>query len=136
MHEWALALSVVEAVDRWAAGRGLRVRRVVLAIPSVSQLDISVLREAFDSLKRESRLADATLEVRVRVPKFRCRACGGEFGEGDITDQVRRLQEAYGEEYPLHLMPDLLPALVTCPRCGSHDVEAELSIRVEEVETA
>lgn len=136
MHEWSLAMAVVQAVDAWARERGVRVGRVVLGIPSISMLELDVLREAFDMLKRESALEGAALEVRVRTPRFRCRRCGLEFGEGDVGGQLRELRERYGEEYPLHLMPDLAPTLVRCPRCGSHDIEVDARIAVEAVETA
>lgn len=136
MHEWSLALSLVQTLDRWALERGVEIKRVVLSVPSPAQLDVSVLNEAFDTLKRESRLEKAKLEVKVRSPRYRCRACGYEFGQEEVDPQIKRIAGEYGEEYPLHLIPELLPAFVRCPKCGSHDIEAELSIKIEEVETA
>jgi hydrogenase nickel incorporation protein HypA/HybF len=135
MHEWSLALSLVQTLDRWALERGVQIKRVVLSVPSPAQLDVSILTEAFDTLKKESRLEQAKLEVRVRSPRYRCRACGYEFGQEEVDPQIRQLMGQYGEEYPLHLIPELLPTFVKCPRCGSHDIEAELSIKVDEVET-
>jgi hydrogenase nickel incorporation protein HypA/HybF len=135
MHEWSLALSLVQTLDKWALERQVEIRRVVLSVPSPSQLDIAVLKEAFDTLKRESRLEKATLEVKVVTPRYRCRTCGYEFGQEEVDPQIKKLMGDYGEEYPLHLIPELLPTFVRCPRCGSHDIEAELSIKVEEVET-
>ncbi|MCU7787560.1 hydrogenase maturation nickel metallochaperone HypA [Pyrobaculum sp. 3827-6] len=135
MHEWSLALSLVQTLDKWALERQVQIRRVVLSVPSPSQLDIAVLKEAFDTLKRESRLEKAALEVKVVTPRYRCRACGYEFGQEEVDPQIKKLMGDYGEEYPLHLIPELLPTFVRCPRCGSHDIEAELSIKVEEVET-
>ncbi|AFA38936.1 Zn finger protein HypA/HybF (possibly regulating hydrogenase expression) [Pyrobaculum oguniense TE7] len=135
MHEWSLALSLVQTLDRWALEHGVEIKRVVLSVPSPAQLDVSVLNEAFDALKRESRLERAKLEVKVRSPRYRCRACGYEFGQEEVDPQIRRIAGEYGEEYPLHLIPELLPTFVKCPKCGSHDIEAELSIKIEEVET-
>lgn len=135
MHEWSLALSLIQTLDRWALERGVGIKKVVLSVPSPAQLDISVLTEAFDTLKRESRLEGARLEVKVRSPRYRCRACGYEFGQEEVEPQIKRIAGEYGEEYPLHLIPELLPTFIKCPRCGSHDIEAELSIKVEEVET-
>ncbi|ACB39360.1 hydrogenase maturation nickel metallochaperone HypA [Pyrobaculum neutrophilum] len=135
MHEWSLALSVVQTVDRWAREHNAEVKRVVLSVPVVSQLDLSILREAFDMLKMDSRLEKATLDVKVRSPRYRCRACGYVFGHEEVSSQIEALVGKYGEEYPLHLVPELLPAFVKCPRCGSHDIEADLAIQVEEIET-
>lgn len=134
MHEWSLALSVVKTVDRWAHERNVAVARVALSVPAPSMLDVDMLREAFDFLKRESRLEKAVLEVRVREPTYRCRSCGYVFSHGEVKNSVEELARSYGDEYPLHLVPELLPTFIKCPRCGSHDIEADLSIRVEEVE--
>lgn len=135
MHEWSLALSVVESVDKWAKANSLNVRKIVLSVPPVAQLDISILKEAFDFLKKESNLQQAELEVKLRGVRYRCRACGYEFTDAQISQVIKNLSDYYGEEYPLHLIPELLPTFVKCPRCGSHDIEADLSIRIEEVET-
>lgn len=135
MHEWSLALSIVQTLDRWARERDVQIKRVVVSVPSVSQLDLSIMREAFDMLKQDSRLSNAVLDLKVRNPKYRCRSCGYEFGQEEVDEQIKRLAGEYGEEYPLHLMPELLPTFVRCPRCGSHDIEAELSVKIDEVET-
>ncbi|CCC80878.1 hydrogenase maturation nickel metallochaperone HypA [Thermoproteus tenax] len=135
MHEWSLALSIVQTLDRWARERDVQIKRVVVSVPSVSQLDLSIMREAFDMLKQDSRLSNAVLDLKVRSPKYRCRSCGYEFGQEEVDEQIKRLAGEYGEEYPLHLMPELLPTFVRCPRCGSHDIEAELSVKIDEVET-
>lgn len=134
MHEWSLAMSVVEAVDAWARERGVRVRRVTLSIPSISMLEIHILEEAFNMLKRESSLEEAALVVKIRAPRFKCRRCGSEFGEDEIREQLEALRRGYGDEYPLHLIPDLVPTFVKCPRCGSHDIEVDARISIEEIE--
>ncbi len=108
--------------------------KVVIEIPSISMIDLDILREAFGMLKQESRLAKASLEVRVVMPKMRCRRCGYILTEEDIRAQLNELMRGYGEEYPLHLMPDLAPTPLKCPRCGSHDLEMEEpKIRITEV---
>jgi len=134
MHEYSLALSIVQSVDKWAREMGVNVRRVVVSVPSVAMLDLDILQEAYDMLKRESRLENSKLEVRVKSPTFKCRRCGYTFTDRETPlEEVRR---KYGEEYPLHLIPELAPTFIRCPRCGSNDIEADLSIKVEEVETA
>lgn len=65
MHEWSLALSLVQTLDRWALERGIQIKRVVLSVPSPAQLDVSILTEAFDTLKKESRLERAKWPVKV-----------------------------------------------------------------------
>lgn len=42
MHEWSLALSLVQTLDRWALENGVQIKRVVLSVPSPAQLDVSI----------------------------------------------------------------------------------------------
>lgn len=137
VHEWSLAAAIVESVDKWARNNNVdSIIKVVVEIPTIAMIDLEVLRDAFNMLKQESRLANAELEVRQVSPKFRCRVCGYVFSEDDVNKQLKELMSEYGEEYPLHLMPDLAPTLLKCPRCGSHDIEMlESRIRVVEVVT-
>ena len=137
VHEWSLAAAIVESVDKWARDNNVdSVIKVVVEIPTIAMIDLEVLRDAFNMLKQESRLANAELEVKQVSPRFRCRACGYVFSEDDVNKQLKELIGEYGEEYPLHLMPDLAPTLLKCPRCGSHDIEMlESQIRVVEVVT-
>ncbi len=137
MHEWSLASAIVESVDRWARENNINnVIKVVVEIPSISMIDLEILKEAFDMLKQDSKLVKASLEVRVVVPKLRCRRCGYALTDDDVKRQLNELMKDYGEEYPLHLIPDLAPALLRCPRCGSHDLEMEEPrIKVAEVVT-
>jgi hydrogenase nickel incorporation protein HypA/HybF len=76
------------------------------------------------------------LEVKLRGLSIRCRSCGLEFGDADLSSQLGPLSSSYGENYPMHLIPNLLPAFARCPHCGSHDLATSgLEFRIEEVET-
>ena len=133
VHEWSIAQAVVMTLSHNFPDK--KIKRVVLGIPAYSFLDIEVLKTAFDVLKQESNLQDAELEVRVKEPRFRCRACNREFTLSQVSDALNALKSEYGEEYPLHLMPELLPSFISCPYCGSHDVEAiGQEITIDEVE--
>ncbi|MEM0370570.1 MAG: hydrogenase maturation nickel metallochaperone HypA [Pyrobaculum sp.] len=134
MHEWSLALSIVKSVDKWAFENGVEIKKITLSIPKPAMLDVAVLKEAFDFLKKESRLENAALEVEVREPVYKCRSCGYVFHHGDVLKDIETLAKTYGEEYPLHVVPELLPTFIKCPRCKSHDIEADLSIRIEKIE--
>lgn len=80
-------------------------------------------------------MENAELEVKIQEPTFRCRNCNREFKFSDLQQQVGEVKNSYDEEYPLHLMPELLPAFTKCPCCGSHDIEAiGQEIYIEKVE--
>ncbi|QIW23893.1 hydrogenase maturation nickel metallochaperone HypA [Sulfolobus sp. S-194] len=133
MHEWSIAYSVVKTLTE---NFNKRISKVTLVIPLFSFLDVGILKEAFNELKKENPIVEnAELEVKIQEPSFRCRNCNREFKFSDIQQQVGEVKNSYGEEYPLHLMPELFPAFIKCPYCGSHDIEAiGQEIYIEKVE--
>ncbi len=135
MHEWSIAAAIIHSVEAWALRNSVeRIVKVTVEIPSTAALDIEVLKDAFKTLREGTRLKEAELEVKIVKPRVRCRACDYVFTDEDVERQVEALRKEYGEEYPLHLMPELLPMFVRCPRCGSNDLEVENpGIKVTEV---
>jgi hydrogenase nickel incorporation protein HypA/HybF len=121
IHEWSIAQSVVLTVTH--AFPDKKIKKIKLGIPMFSFLDVEILKEAFDMLKQGSNLENAELEIVVKEPKFQCQHCGKEFTFSQISDKLNQLKTQYGEEYPLHLMPELLPSFISCPYCGSHDIK-------------
>ncbi|BCS93139.1 hydrogenase maturation nickel metallochaperone HypA [Metallosphaera javensis (ex Sakai et al. 2022)] len=134
MHEWSIADAVVRTVEDMMEGREGRVSKIVLGVPRISFLDVEILIEAFDELKKNTSLSDSRLEVNIREPSFTCQRCGFVFHLNDIKSQVDDLRSEFGEEYPLHLIPMLGPSFLTCPHCGSHDISGNDDIVVERVE--
>ncbi|BFH73934.1 hydrogenase maturation nickel metallochaperone HypA [Sulfurisphaera javensis] len=133
MHEWSIAYSVVKTLtDNFDK----KVLKVTLVLPQFSFLDLEILKEAFDELKKENKVTqDAELKIKIAEPIFKCRNCGKEFKLSDVEKQLNEVRSQYGEEYPLHLMPELFPAFLKCPYCGSHDIEAKgQEIYIESVE--
>ena len=121
MHEWSVAQSVILTVSHTFPNKN--VKKVKLGVPQFSFLDIEILKEAFNMLKQGTNLENAELEVVIKEPKFQCLHCGKEFTFSQISRNVEELKNEYGEEYPLHLMPELLPSFISCPYCGSHDIK-------------
>ncbi|MCS7143820.1 MAG: hydrogenase/urease maturation nickel metallochaperone HypA [Archaeoglobaceae archaeon] len=134
MHEWAIAMSVVSSVEKWSMEKNVKVGKVILSVPSLSMLEVEILREAFNVIKKGSKIADAELEVRLRDQNFNCRVCGNKFTLSDIKPQLEQVLKDYGEENPLHIVPALITAFAKCPKCGSHDFDVDTEIRVEAVE--
>ena len=52
MHEWSVADAVIRTVIDWADGKKIKVKKVVLGVPSVSFLDVDILKEAFDMMEK------------------------------------------------------------------------------------
>jgi len=123
MHEWSIAYSVVKTLTE---NFDKKVLKVTLLVPQFSFLDLDLLKDAFNELKKENPVTEtAELQVRIAEPIFKCRNCGKEFKLSDVERQLNDVRNSYGEEYPLHLMPELFPTFLKCPYCGSHDIEAK-----------
>ncbi|ARM75285.1 hydrogenase maturation nickel metallochaperone HypA [Acidianus manzaensis] len=123
MHEWSVADAVIRTVINWAEENHVKeVTKVKLGIPSYSFLEVDILKEAFDMMKKDSVLDHAELEIVIKEPTFVCKNCGYEFSSNDVKDQLDTVRSEFGEEYPLHLMPALAPSFLKCPKCGSHDI--------------
>ncbi|MEM2662883.1 MAG: hydrogenase maturation nickel metallochaperone HypA [Metallosphaera sp.] len=134
MHEWSIADAILRTVEDMIEGKEGKVSKIVLGIPSISFLDVEILTEAFDELKKNTSLSNSRLEVKIRAPVFTCHRCGSTFSIDEIKSQVDGLRSEFGEEYPLHLIPMLGPSFLRCPHCGSHDISGNDDIVVERVE--
>jgi hydrogenase nickel incorporation protein HypA/HybF len=95
VHELSIAESVVEIVERHAAGR--RVAKVELKVGHLRQVVPEALAFAFELVARGTVAEDAELELEEVPAAGRCRTCG--------------------EETPLPDFP------LACRRCGGLDVE-------------
>ncbi|MEM2022298.1 MAG: hydrogenase/urease maturation nickel metallochaperone HypA [Archaeoglobaceae archaeon] len=134
MHEWAIAMSVIQTMEKWAKEKGVNIMKVVVSLPSLSMLDLDIMRDAFKILKKNTVLENSEFEVRVRDTDFDCRNCGRRFSLEEIKRQLSEVFENYGEENPLHLLPAFVSSFARCPFCGSHDFTSELSVLVDGID--
>ena len=128
MHEWSIAGAVVSSLIDFARREGVKkILEVEVAYGEVMDLDRDILAEAIRVLSRGSPLEGASILLREEEAKFRCNSCGAEWGMEEalssISSEIGVLEEPGGIESPLHFLPDLAPALIKCPRCGSRDFE-------------
>ncbi len=114
MHEWAVAEGVVEALLRRGREEGARrITRFRLRLGEIGGVEEEMLRLALRELSRGTILEGAEMEVERERGRVGCRRCGTEWSPD---------RESL-EEDALHLLPDLLPLFLRCPRCGSVDLE-------------
>jgi hydrogenase nickel incorporation protein HypA/HybF len=136
MHEWSVAEGILRSVIGWAEENNINsVKRVKVAIPSFTFLEADILKQAYDTLKKGTIAENSVLEVSFKDPIFKCRNCGNTFTIREVINEINKVKDEFGEEYPLHLMPGLAPAFIKCPKCGSNDVEvSSQEITIEGVE--
>ena len=129
MHEMSLAQSVVASIlsesDKHQAKKVLKIQ---LAIGELMQLDKGILVDSFRSLLEGPVLQGAELEVVDDRAVFTCQKCSAKWGMEEAKKQLRDvapellISEPDSKELPLHFLPELYPAFVHCPECGSSDI--------------
>lgn len=138
MHEWSLAYSVVVTLSKFAQENNVkRITKVVLGLPKLAMLDREIFKEAYSELSKGGPLEDSELVIEEDPPRFVCRNCGREFSLEQAAPQVAEVWRKYGEENPLHFLPDLAPMFLRCPYCGSENVVvSNTEIKVKRIEGA
>jgi len=137
MHEWSLAEAVVKAVFDLIEQRGAsRVSELEVVYGELMSLDSELMAEAIRELSAGSPLEGAEIRIIEEPARIRCRSCGSEFSLSEIEIGGPKIfEEGHGQEHLLHFLPDLAPALLRCPGCGSSDLEVDSggSLRISKV---
>lgn len=118
MHEFALADAVVKTALQVAREEGLeRLTRIVVGVGELQQISDDLFAYSLTEVlpARDPELAGVDFEVVQEAARFRCRACGTEFGRPDPASE--------DEAEAMHLLPEMVHAFVRCPGCGSPDFE-------------
>ena len=106
MHEFSLALSMVEYLEKVAKENGLaRVTEVYVRLGGLTHINSEQLAFAFKLAAEGTLLEGAKLRIKRRKARGRCHSCGKCFS-------IKR-----GEE-PIFMVVGELK----CPYCGSNDV--------------
>ncbi len=127
MHEWALAESIIRAVEAYAAENKLsKVRLVKVYLGELQAIDAEVLGFALQQLRGEAAVEIEEIKLLSEEAVFRCNRCGHEWRLSDIE-----LDEAAREA--IHFVPEVMHTYIKCPRCGSTDytVVSGRGIRIE-----
>ncbi len=129
MHEWSLAGAVINSLIKLAEEKCVKgFEEVEITYGEIMGLETSIFEMAFRELSKGTPLEEARLVLKVERAKFKCNACGSEWGfetvERVLSEEFNVIEEAEGErESPLHFLPQLAPAMFKCPSCGSRDFD-------------
>ncbi len=85
MHEFSIAEAIVRTSEEvLRANGGGKAEKVHLRIGELRQVVPDALTFAFDILKEDTLLADASLEWETAPAQVRCRSCGTEYHPRDV----------------------------------------------------
>jgi hydrogenase nickel incorporation protein HypA/HybF len=116
MHEWALAESLVAAIEEELAKHPrARLRRMNLSFGELQSIDREVFMTAMDGLLTAIPHLEDCVHIVDEPARFHCNACPQEW----TLDDSRRLSPA--EREAIHFLPEAAYAYIRCPACGSKD---------------
>lgn len=131
LHELSIAQTIVETVVSEAEARPAeRVAQIDVDVGELMQLDRRALAAGLRVLLDGSGLKGARVRLHVEGAAFNCRRCDKQWGMAEAKRQLERVPDALrvrepdSREIPLHFLPQLYPAFLRCPGCGSSDVLA------------
>ncbi len=121
MHEMALADAVVSTALDAARREGMaRIERVEVHVGELQHIKKDVFEYALKEVlpAAEPLLEGTRIDLEIIPARFRCRACGHEFGRGDVKEELDGDQQE-----AVHFIPELARSFMGCPSCGSPDFE-------------
>jgi hydrogenase nickel incorporation protein HypA/HybF len=129
LHELSIAQNVIDSVlSEVEKNSAKKVLLIEISIGELMQLDKDAFLSCLSSFLGGPVLGASRLEVKTESAAFECRKCSLRWGmeetkrQLDKVDRGLRIQESEGAELPLHFLPQLYPAFVHCPGCGSSDI--------------
>lgn len=118
MHEWALAESVVASIRKeMQRHEGASLHAVNLVFGELQNIDREIFQLGMEELLSEIEAGNEILHIETEPARFRCNACGAEWG----LQASGELSEEQGEA--IHFLPEAAHAFLRCPKCGSRDYQ-------------
>jgi len=128
VHEWSLAYSIVSALlDLLREGKVKKIRKVVIEVGKLVQIDLDIFRQALQEVAGLHNLQDVEFEIQEVETRFRCSRCGYVWTWRDVLNKLA--EEIQDPELrktcleSIHLVPAAVFAYARCPACGSPDYE-------------
>jgi hydrogenase nickel incorporation protein HypA/HybF len=79
MHELSVANSIISSLEKLKTENGFEIlNRVKISVGRLSGVNAESLRFALESLRKDSLLAKAVLEIEEKDLRIKCNACGAE----------------------------------------------------------
>ena len=116
MHEWALAESVVEAIqEQIKEKKNMKVESVVLLFGELQEINREIFDTGLDEFLEDSSFSKDVFQYEMEPASFKCINCGREWS----LDKNTKLDEDVQES--IHFIPEAAHVFLKCPECASPD---------------
>ena len=117
MHEYTIAVGIIETLKNYAAQSGFKVRSFKIVVGELSMLNIEAIRMSLDMLMPKTDLNDAYYSIECEEARVGCGTCGAVM---TFNEAVKELGEDVLET--IHFLPEMLASFTSCRVCGSSDL--------------
>jgi Zn finger protein HypA/HybF involved in hydrogenase expression len=117
LHEYTIAVGIIEALINYAEHRRVKVRRFRILVGQLSMLDLDSIQTFVNMLMSKSALDGADYSIEIERAQLGCGTCNAvmSFDEmiGDLEGDVRE---------SIHFFPEMVASFRSCKVCGSSDL--------------
>lgn len=131
MHEWALAESVAATIDEeLKQHKGSSLQAINLLFGELQNIDREIFQTGLATMLDSIPEVEKRLHIETEPARFRCGACGAEWGLADQSGLTEDQREA------IHFLPEAVQAFMHCPECNGVDyrVVAGRGISLQSIE--
>ena len=131
MHEWALAESVVTAVQEQTKNKeNMKVESVLLLFGELQEINREIFDTGLDEFLQDTALPRDIFRFEMEPASFKCNNCMNEWGLDGSPELAADIQES------IHFIPEASHAFIKCPHCQSPDfkITKGRGVRIKEIE--
>ncbi|BDB98788.1 hydrogenase/urease maturation nickel metallochaperone HypA [Saccharolobus caldissimus] len=126
MHEGSLAYSTATALIEYAKEHNIkRATKVEIGIGELTMIDEEIYKNWLIEMLKGSPYDSAEIRLVKEPVRFKCNICNYSWSLDEVKEKVIEniCKEIVDCDTPIHYLPEIAQAYVTCPKCNSRDFE-------------
>ncbi len=118
MHEFTVALGIVDLLRQTYLCKGCKITSFKITIGELSMFDTGIIVDLVRELMVGTELEGAKFSLSIEEATIKCDSCGQIHTFNELTKSL-----STEEKEMIHFIPELISSYVRCPFCGSRDLK-------------
>lgn len=118
MHEFTIAMGIVDSLRELSSKKGLKINNFKIAIGELSMFNSSIIIDLVKELIRGTELENTNFSVVTEEAKIKCESCTHTYSFNELSKQISE-----EEKEMIHFIPELISSYIKCPLCSSRDLK-------------